>query len=507
MASPESRHVSTPSPLPRVSEPNPTQESPTQESPIQEYQDEDATQDSKLKALWDSEMGDLNHPYTPYTKVSVLLLSWHKEIDDLKTDHEVTDLENLFKDKFMFDTTRQILTKDSRTSAQAQVNHYLAKFVYENDNTNTMFIIYYAGHGRPGNDRGKLKLTASSSHRGESNTDFHEVVWNSAESNIRNTSADVLVIFDCCHAGELARMVRGNRAFEYLAATSANSTTRKPGPQSFTSALIWSLGHLLEKHIPFSTTELVRIIDNDAPDFPEEQSPRLAEGPNPTHRKIMIAPLTKESIKIAEEAPKTDDKEDLSEERRRDLHLRFTFDCDDIKEPNLIKGFAGQIRNLIHNGGNKAKAVSWEGIHRPSCGPSQYIAPGIYHVNYKDALVTQSLRYFTNSLGRIRSARSERSPAEEPRPLLKNRIEAPLSPASEIVEDQGVSTIEKALSAGDISDDHTVLQHPPNLLDGGQTAPGITLPREPKRKRGDNNEVDADGPAAAAKRRRSGKKA
>lgn len=73
---------------------------------------------------------------------------------------KVTDLENLFKNKFMFETTRKILTKDSRTSAQAQVNHYLAKFVYKNDNLNTMLIIYYAGHGRPGNDRGKLKLTA-----------------------------------------------------------------------------------------------------------------------------------------------------------------------------------------------------------------------------------------------------------------------------------------------------------------------------------------------------------
>lgn len=82
MASPEGRHASTPSPLPRLSEPH--------GSPAQEYQDEDETWDSKLKAMWDSEMGGLKRHWTPYTKVSVLLLSWHKDIDDLKTDKEVS---------------------------------------------------------------------------------------------------------------------------------------------------------------------------------------------------------------------------------------------------------------------------------------------------------------------------------------------------------------------------------------------------------------------------------
>lgn len=85
MASLRSRHVSTPRSLPQLL----LQPHDSQDSRTKDYQDADETHDSKLKALWDSEMGDLHNEYTPYTKVSVLLLSWDKEIDDLKTDKEV----------------------------------------------------------------------------------------------------------------------------------------------------------------------------------------------------------------------------------------------------------------------------------------------------------------------------------------------------------------------------------------------------------------------------------
>lgn len=81
-----SRHVSTTNTLPQKSE--------SQQSPItKDYQDEDETHDSKLKALWDSEMGDPKSQSMPYAKVSVLLLSWHKDIDDLNTGEEVSNEE------------------------------------------------------------------------------------------------------------------------------------------------------------------------------------------------------------------------------------------------------------------------------------------------------------------------------------------------------------------------------------------------------------------------------
>ncbi|KAK7991005.1 homeobox domain-containing protein [Apiospora arundinis] len=299
-----SRHVSTTNTLPQKSE--------SQGSPItKDYQDEDETHDSKLKSLWDSEMGDPKSQSMPYAKVSVLLLSWHKDIYDLNTGEEVADLETLFKEKFMFETTKRVLTRDSRNTAQSQVNYHLSEFVIRNDDVNTLLIVYYAGHGRQessrpgsvrsGGDRKTLKLTASTSLRGGVDTDFHDIIWESVENNINDTRADVLVIFDCCHAGQLGN-VRGNnhRAFEYLAATSAYSTTRSPGRKSFTRALIWSLDHLLEKQTRFTLGELVRTIYNDAPHFPKKQCPMIFHGQDPVLRFIMIAPLIKETHEIGE---------------------------------------------------------------------------------------------------------------------------------------------------------------------------------------------------------------
>jgi hypothetical protein len=55
-----------------------------------DYQDEAETRDSKYKAVWDNEMGNLKNSFVPYQKAFVLLLSWHKDVDDLKTDEEVS---------------------------------------------------------------------------------------------------------------------------------------------------------------------------------------------------------------------------------------------------------------------------------------------------------------------------------------------------------------------------------------------------------------------------------
>lgn len=63
---------------------------PTPGSPSKDYQDKDETHDSKLKAVWDSEIGAHEEEYSAYEKASVLLLSWHKDDDDLETAEEVS---------------------------------------------------------------------------------------------------------------------------------------------------------------------------------------------------------------------------------------------------------------------------------------------------------------------------------------------------------------------------------------------------------------------------------
>ncbi|KAK7961079.1 hypothetical protein PG988_012293 [Apiospora saccharicola] len=512
-------------------------------SPSKDYQDEDETRDSNLKALWDGEMGTLRSQYIPYSKVSVLLISWHEDIDDLHTEGEVNALDTLFRERFKFETNRVVLTNDSETLAQNQLNFHLAKFVSEKDGMNTLLIVYYAGHGfseygMPGSDGEILKLTPcvlshhvldavsdpftnrSTTMPRENITDPHEVVWDSADALIRKTRADVLVIFDCCHAGELERGVRAynnHRAFEYLAATSANSTTRAPGPKSFTSALIWSLKHLLKKHTYFSTQELVRTIHNQAPDFPDDQCPRLSEGLRPTMRKIMIAPLTEESKEKAAEANQAMAADNAMERRTRDLVLRFVFDGD-ITE-TMVRGIASHLKELIQHGEIKAKAVSWEGLHSANCFQGPYIAPGVFHLDYKDLLIAQpAIRVFEKILSRKRG-QSEISPTGKPRVLVNDGPEAASpsvdemsvatpEPTSttvvEIGEDEGLSP-EKGSTPGEGSGSHETLRLP-NLPDGGQVAQGNNLRGSSKRKRGDNTEVGVDGPAGAAKRGRGNRK-
>ena len=74
------------------------------------------------------------------------------------------------------------------------------------------------------------------------------------------------------------RLTQDTRLFEVLAAASAQKTTRRPGRESFTSALIYALNRLVrQKDEPFTIDELLRIIKDQAPHFPKEQEPCLVE--------------------------------------------------------------------------------------------------------------------------------------------------------------------------------------------------------------------------------------
>lgn len=54
-----------------------------------------------------------------------------------------------------------MLENNPDKSAQVQANKHLADFVYDHDGANTLLIIYYAGHGQPGDVPGGLHLTGS----------------------------------------------------------------------------------------------------------------------------------------------------------------------------------------------------------------------------------------------------------------------------------------------------------------------------------------------------------
>lgn len=127
-------------------------------------------------------------------------------------------------------------------------------------------------------------------------TNKAEIVWLTAEGNIDNTDADVLVIFDCCHAGNLGRGYAqkrwSHRCSEYLGATSANSTTPIPGDSSFTSGLIWALENLSDEPRGFTTQDLRRKII-EFPSFPKDQVPVLCDrGGSASLKHIVISPMS-----------------------------------------------------------------------------------------------------------------------------------------------------------------------------------------------------------------------
>ncbi|KAE8446889.1 hypothetical protein EG329_011520 [Mollisiaceae sp. DMI_Dod_QoI] len=323
-----------------------------------DYQDKKASHESKLKAFWDEQMRIGKKKEVIYKKAVVLLLSWDDDVDDLNTKDEVTKLERMFEDVFKYKTIRKKLTQNKNITAQAQINYILAQFVLENDGPSTLFIVYYAGHGRPEELRGGLKLAGKRSPTPE----LHEIVWRSAENNIQATRSDVLVIFDCCHAGELEKSTRStgaHRAFEYLAATSANSTTKKPGDNSFTTALIWAATNLLQsgKKRSFSTQELLSKI-LDAPDFPNGQYPRLSERGSACLRRIVLAPLSEDASENAE-----NDAQEAEDDFTTDLSLRFIFNRD--MDLAMVENLVTELKSLMIGEDIKGAGILWEGINCP----------------------------------------------------------------------------------------------------------------------------------------------
>jgi hypothetical protein len=200
--------------------------------------------------------------------------------------------------------------------------------VAEKHDENGLLIVYYAGHGIPGNMPGTLTLAGYAScqynafssanidhrsrnpehHDSEKKKKLNQIVWHRAENLIKDSLGDVLIIFDCCAAGNLTRDIRARsrwpqRAFEFLGATIAEETTPEPGPNSFTAGLIWALEKLANER-GFTPSELLQEI-TQAPGFPCNQYPVHHDRDKPSLRKIVISPLLQDRSCQKENAAKT----------------------------------------------------------------------------------------------------------------------------------------------------------------------------------------------------------
>jgi hypothetical protein len=142
---------------------------------------------------------------------------------------------------------------------------HVVEFVYEEDRSGRLLVVYYAGHGRAGSN-GQLLLAGSIAPESEAAGENASIDWTDVEIMLRKTKADVLVIFDCCCAGLLLCRPpelggrRARRKFLYVAACRAKQRTPSAGLQSFTSVMIWALGELAAGGSGFTVRRLVRTL-------------------------------------------------------------------------------------------------------------------------------------------------------------------------------------------------------------------------------------------------------
>ncbi|KAL8848727.1 MAG: hypothetical protein Q9221_006271 [Calogaya cf. arnoldii] len=260
-----------------------------------DYDDEDEQLNSDCQLVFDQNAQVSRQSSWLYDKVAVLLISWDGSCDDLNTKGEtfkVDDIARMFRETYKYKVQNVRLKSNGVRLPQVQVNKSIADFVYEEDGPSTLLLVYYAGHGTPGQRHGSLELTGVLCPTIDEPA---TVVWNFAEAALQQTQADIFEIFDCCYAGDLGRGSGGRgfgtRCFEFLGATSSGATTKAPGPSSFSSGLIWALGVLAKESGRFTTSTLANKI-REAPNFPKKQVPILYERNDlASLQRIVIAPL------------------------------------------------------------------------------------------------------------------------------------------------------------------------------------------------------------------------
>jgi hypothetical protein len=153
----------------------------------------------------------------------------------------------------------------AQTHPQIQAMKHVVEFVYEEDRSGRLLVVHYAGHGRAGGN-GQLMLAGSIKPESEAASESASIDWTDVETVLRETKADVLVIFDCCCAGLLLCQPpelggrRARRKFLYVAACRAKQRTPSAGLQSFTSAMIWALEALAADGSGFTVRRLVRTL-------------------------------------------------------------------------------------------------------------------------------------------------------------------------------------------------------------------------------------------------------
>ena len=123
-----------------------------------DYESADEMNASRYQVLWSNIMDKGNYiKPSGYLKAAVLLLCWDQDCVDMATQVEVDKLKAVFEDQFGYSASIAKLSP-TKGKLQVQVNKQVADFVHDHDGPNNLLIVYYAGHGKPGQNFGDLEI-------------------------------------------------------------------------------------------------------------------------------------------------------------------------------------------------------------------------------------------------------------------------------------------------------------------------------------------------------------
>lgn len=155
------------------------------------------------------------------------------------------------------------------------------------------------------------------------------------------------------------------RSFEYLAATHEMGSTKVPGIDSFTSALIYALESLVEESEDgrFTTVELLNKIKLEAPHFPKDQNPMLINREKKfSAGRIMLHPIQKQG---SDDELSRKEVTSLDPFKAESLILHFDFS----KKPSraYIEMFGRGLNEIFERDVN-INQVRWGGIRQSMAG-------------------------------------------------------------------------------------------------------------------------------------------
>ncbi|OIW32561.1 hypothetical protein CONLIGDRAFT_712867 [Coniochaeta ligniaria NRRL 30616] len=230
---------------------------------------------------------------SPYVDVNVLLMTW--ESDDLGVEREVQCLESLFRDVYHFEVEHWKIPDH-------QPGRHATKKVIElmevSTHADNLVIFYYAGHAmRNSHQPGGLPIWFA--NRGADSPRFDSSCVQPHLCQVDENSADVLLLYDCCHPANGHGSIESSRAvISLLAACGFESRAPEVGTDSFTHSLVQVLADAARQNVRISVPDLhCRQLNWLRDDRPKVLMRKEASGKVGIHRSHDGVPLFTEPVR------------------------------------------------------------------------------------------------------------------------------------------------------------------------------------------------------------------